>query len=303
MGGGYKRWSSSSPAEQITLLDEVGRPMRTITPVMAQSWRSSLATATPAQAARLHVWLGEYLLSVCHEPEEADAQFEQAERLAGTNNPVGGLAAYDAVMTLFYEGAYQEATEGFEALANPKTAHPGYDGRVCAYWARHAAACAGYHRQRSIAGIPEPPRLDPLCGVASLAACLRALHRPYDRATLLRACPAVGDTRTLADLMTAGRRLGVTVRPVALDDAGLMTLPKPMIAHVERDHFVAVLRADRKGVTYLCSDCGAWPGGTVDLTWKQWHLITSGVYAAVTALGASGMAVLQDLTSPEPVFH
>jgi len=59
-------------------------------------------------------------------------------------------------------------------------------------------------------------------------------------------------------------------------------MPLPAVAYVEHDHFVAVVRADRSGVAYLCSDCGPWPGGRVDLTWKQWHALTPSAYAVVT---------------------
>ena len=65
-----------------------------------------------------------------------------------------------------------------------------------------------------------------------------------------------------------------------------MALPKPLVAYVEHDHFVSVVRADQRGVSYLCSDCGPWPGGRVDLTWRQWHLLEGGLYAAVTAPAA-----------------
>ena len=91
----------------------------------------------------------------------------------------------------------------------------------------------------------------------------------------------------MSDLVDGGKRLGVVIRPVRADDRGLRSLPKPAVAYVEQDHFVAVVRADRRGVSYLCSDCGAWPGGRVDLTWKQWHALNPGVYATVTKAGSA----------------
>ena len=77
----------------------------------------------------------------------------------------------------------------------------------------------------------------------------------------------------MADVIAAARKLGRTAYPIAADDKALINLPKPMVAYVEHDHFIALLRADRQGVSYLCSDCGPWPGGKVDLTWKQWHAL------------------------------
>ena len=168
----------------------------------------------------------------------------------------------------------------------PRTRLAGYDPRTCALWYRHAGACAGYHLQHAQLGIPEPSQLDPQCGIASVAAALRALSLPYDRKTLLAACRVTGEGSTMSDLVDGGKKLGVVLRPVSADDRGLMALPKPLVAYVEEDHFVAVVRADRKGVCYLCSDCGMWPGGRVDLTWKQWHTLNPGVYATVTKAGS-----------------
>src|SRR5580704_9442772 len=46
------------------------------------------------------------------------------------------------------------------------------------------------------------------------------------------------------------------------------------------------MAADGSGVTYLCSDCGAWPGGDVRLNWKQWHALEGGLYGVVTVPGS-----------------
>src|SRR5687768_16191299 len=56
----------------------------------------------------------------------------------------------------------------------------------------------------------------------------------------------------------------------------------PLVAHVERDHFVAVLAADGKGVTYSCTDCGHWPGGQVRVTWEQWREMKPGLMVAIS---------------------
>jgi len=88
--------------------------------------------------------------------------------------------------------------------------------------------------------------------------------------------------------------------------AGLIALPKPVIAHVERDHFIVVTAADRKqGVAYICSDCGPWPGGRVRLTWNQWHMMDADVYGVVTKPGTASddwmAAVLQGKRPPAQV--
>jgi len=44
-------------------------------------------------------------------------------------------------------------------------------------------------------GIPEPPRLDPYCGVASVATCLRNLGLPWDIKSVSRICRMTGVSR------------------------------------------------------------------------------------------------------------
>jgi RHS repeat-associated protein len=292
--------------DPLSLLDQVGNPAYPISAADEKAWVQALHTGIqhtgmlqtgtlytgmqhsgrllPAEAARLHLHLGEALLGRDKQPEEADRQFALAERLVSPSSPVYGRAAYDSVLTLFYRGAYAEAANGFLRLLS----HPhltGFERRDCALWMRHASACAGYHQQRANKGIPEPPQLDPLCGAASLASSLRALGLPSDRHTVVQVVRPTGEGSTLTDLVAAGPRLGASVRCVSADDHGLMELPKPVIAFVEHDHFISVIQADAQGVSYLCSDCGPWPGGRVDLTWSQWHLLEPGEYAAVTHPG------------------
>lgn len=94
-----------------------------------------------------------------------------------------------------------------------------------------------------------------------------------------------GRGSNLRDVLNAAKKLGVVARPVTADDRGLIALPKPLVAYVEHDHYIAVVRADKRGVSYLCSDCGPWPGGRVDLTWKQWHALDPVLYVAITKPG------------------
>ena len=128
---------------------------------------------------------------------------------------------------------------------------------------------------------PNRPRLDPLCGAAALAACLRNAHRAYDKRTVLANCRVTGMGSTMKDLIDAARKMGMAAHSVTADEQGLRALPKPLIAHVENDHFIVVTHTDAKYVTYLCSDCGAWPGGEVKLTWAQWRALEANAYVAV----------------------
>jgi len=284
-----------------TLLDEVGQLSRPVTYRQALLWRQELkAQPLPvSQAAQRHLWIGEWQLAHNEQPHLGIQEFLSVQALTKKSDPLFGLARYDTATALYYEGAFQDAADAFHALLVSKTALTGYDHHTCAMWLRHAEACAGYHEQHARQGIPEPPRLDPQCGAAALAASLRSLALPYDRKIVLASCRVTGEGSTLSDLVDAGKKLNVTVRAVSADDRGLISLPKPVIAYVEHDHFISVIAANKKGVSYLCSDCGMWPGGQVNLTWKQWHLLNPGIYAAVSQPGSVWDKALAALPSAE----
>ena len=272
----------------LSILDEVGNLASPVNHQQAAAWQRELAAhLSPEEAAKRHVWLGEWRLAHDQEPEAAFAQFQAAQRLTEPADPVYGLAAYDRAMTFFTEGAYADAQTAFGHLLARVPRLGGFDRRGAALWKRHAGACAGYHADRARAGIPEPTRLDPLCGPAALAASLRALGRPYGRKAVLARMRVTGEGSYITDIVAAAPGLGANARMVRADDRGLELLPKPVVAFVEHDHFVSVVRADNKGVSYLCSDCGPWPGGRVDLTWRQWHLLDGGLYVAVTRPGTA----------------
>jgi len=272
---------------RLSLLDENGRLVHPVAPVQIDAWKKEIKSTKlhAERSAALHLWLGEWQLAQNEQPHTALMHFEQVEKLALPGSLCRKVAAYENAVALMHEGAYQQAAESFHSLLTLKNS-VAYDRFACALWYRHASACAAYHSDRARLGIPEPPYLDPQCGVAALAACLKPLALPYDRKSLLSSCRVTGEGSNLKDLVDGGKKLGATVRPIAADDQALMTLPKPLIAHVERDHFVALIRADEHGVSYLCSDCGAWPGGRVNLTWMQWHAINPDVYAVVTRPGS-----------------
>ncbi|HET6382246.1 MAG TPA: cysteine peptidase family C39 domain-containing protein, partial [Armatimonadota bacterium] len=272
----------------VTLLNELGRLARPVSPLELAAWKGQLHHGhLPADiAAKLHIRLGEYELAANEQPGTAIWHFGQVSKHAPAR--LRGLAKYDTAVAGYYEGAYAETQQAFKRLLSPKTGLPGYSIKACALWVRVAGVCAGYHAQHSKMGIPEPPRLDPYCGAAALAECLRSMGRPYDKPTLVSACRVTGEGSTLQDIVDAGKKLGVVVRPLTANDAGLIALPKPVIAHVERDHFIVVISATRKaGVTYVCSDCGPWPGGKVRLTWNQWRMMDADVYGAVTRRGTA----------------
>jgi hypothetical protein len=246
-----------------SLLDEVGRLAHATPTGQISAWKTELKTTGPAasRAASLHLWLGEYTLAHDEQPDLSIWHFRRARKLTSPTDRRHGLAAYNTAIALYYSGRYPEAAHAFQRLLQPKSALTGFSRRRCALWSRMALACAGYHAEHAKMAIPQPERLDPLCGAAGLAICLRALSLPYDKETVTKACRYTGMGSSAHDIVDACRKLGVVGRVVTADEQGLKALPKPAVAFVERDHFIAVTRADEKGVSYYCSDCGHWPGG------------------------------------------
>jgi RHS repeat-associated protein len=280
-----------------TLLDEVGYLSHPVPAVEWRGWKTELLTSHPtaSRAALLRIELGEYALAQDEQPELAIQSFRQAQSLVKKNDPLYGLAAYDSAIAICRMGAYEQAAQAFHHLLGEKLT--GFPIATCAFWYKHTSACAGYHAEHAALGIPEPTRLDPLCAAAALAASLRSFGLPYDKKVVLGHVLVTGEGSNLQDVINAGPKLGVNVRPITATDKGLMALPKPIVAYVERDHFVSVIAADKKGVSYLCSDCGPWPGGEVDLTWKQWHAMAPGIYGVVTRPGSLWDQAIQEVLS------
>jgi RHS repeat-associated protein len=270
-----------------TLFNNIGQLARPVPTTLAPQWRAALHTGTldHKRAAQLQIWLGETLLSHDQQPEQAAEHFRQAQHLLAKSDFLYGLAAYDNALALYYAGAYGEAKDAFLALLTQRPALHGFDRKTCVLWSRMAIACWGYHELRSALGIPEPTRLDPLCAAAALATCARDLHGAYDKQTILRACRVTGEGSVMADVLTGADKLGYSARLLTCDEEGLKALPKPLVAYVEHDHYIAVVDASDRGVSYLCSDCGPWPGGRVDLTWKQWRALEATQFVVVRRPG------------------
>ncbi|MFI5385565.1 MAG: RHS repeat-associated core domain-containing protein [Fimbriimonadales bacterium] len=276
-----------SPAGQRvngTLLNEVGRMPPQVGMDQVRRWQSELRTEGIAKerAAWLNLWLGETWLGR-EEPDESEAYFARACAL-GKGGSAEGLARYDLALARFYEGMYEESRHEIRVLMKSRLG--GFNRRNAAMMASHGAACAGYHQSHSELGIPEPTRLDPFCGVAGLAVYSRAAGLRFDRKFLADRVPHHGMGSSAEDILQGCRNLGLSGHAVTADETGLCFLPKPLVAHVERDHFVALTRADRNGVTYICSDCGPWPGGEVQLTWKEWRALEPDVYVVPTKKGS-----------------
>ena len=84
-----------------SLVGAEGELRRLVSPTDLEAWRAELHHgARGTRGAWLHVWLGEYLLTVIEEPERARWHFRQARRLAPSREYAYGLAAYQDARTL-----------------------------------------------------------------------------------------------------------------------------------------------------------------------------------------------------------
>ncbi len=279
----------------VSILNEEGALDFAPTSVQVATWhREAVHSVVEDVKSLALIHLGEMQLAVDHHPQAAILLFQHAWAEAGNDSRERSLAEYDAAVSRYAMGAYARSASEFTALLHH--AAPGaFSHRLCALWARHADACAGFHALRAAQNIPEPPQLDPYCGAAALAVYLRAHRLPYSREHVASVCKITGEGSTLQDVVLAAKRLHLGAYTVTATDKGLEKLPKPLMAFVERDHFIAVTKANKVGVDYVCSDCGPWPGGAVHLSWKQWHLLEPTGYAVFCKRGSRWDGALRAL--------
>jgi len=264
----------------LSLLNDTGHMARPVSASQVSTWRSELAANTLSRRgiALRQLWIGEWQMAHDENLIGAQAHFDTAAHLTAVKDKVHGLAVYDTAVNLMLGGRYEKARSSFEALLTSRKHLSGFDVTTCSLWARHARACAGYHAERAKLGIVEPERLDPNCGAAALAMWLRANNLPYDQATVVKAVRPTGRGSKTREVEAGAERLGLVTKTVAADEAALPYLPKPLMAFIEHDHFLAVTGTDKEGVTYNCSDCGKWPGGYQHITWSQWHKLEATEY-------------------------
>lgn len=331
------RLQSSGQAQNelsaLSLLDDIGHLKSGIAPHQIVLWQqrlhaSSYTKLSSLEKARLQLWQGEVRLARDEEPLDAVSYFATALRLAKAATPkssptshaghlnshpaqlspsshdrlvaaaIKSISQRDIGFSQFYSGRYAHAAQSLRALLTSHQPLVGLDRRAVALFQRHASACAGYHADREKLGITEPTRLDPLCGVEALAACLRDLHLPSDKKTVLPTCRVTGEGSNLQDIIDAAHKFQLTAIPFSADAQGLQALHTALVAYVEHDHFVALTKADKEGVTYLCSDCGLWPGGEKHVTWKQWKAMEAGPYLAICKPGSLVEQALRSALQP-----
>jgi len=276
---------TASSAKQVrlaslSLLNDTGNMARPVSVAQISTWRTELAANTLSRRgiALRHLWIGEWQMAHDENLIGAQSHFDTAAHLTAVKDKVRGLAVYDTAVDMMLAGRYEKARVSFEALLKSHKSLSGFNAATCSLWARHARACAGYHAERAKLGIVEPERLDPNCGAAALGMWLRANNLPYDQATVVKAVRPTGRGSKTREVEAGAERLGLETKTVAADEAALPYLPKPLMAFVEHDHFLAVTGTDKAGVTYNCSDCGKWPGGYQHITWAQWHKLEATEY-------------------------
>jgi YD repeat-containing protein len=297
-----------SPFPEQTLLDLSGKLRRPVPPELYHSWKKELNHSnklSPSRAALLHLWVGEYELAVNEALTKAAWHFRTAQKLAPARKKDAfyGWASYNGAVTIFNQKKYREAAEAFDTLLRGhKTPLIGFDRRAASRWLKHTGFCAAQSEALVARGVPRPAKLNNECGAASLAACLRALKLPSEKATVLAATRVTERGSNLQDLVDACPKLGAKGFAVLADSReALLALPKPLVAHIQGDHFCAVTSADVKdGVKYLCSSCGVWPGGEMHVSWDQWDAMTPGAYLCVQRPESQGGKVMAHLLNEQP---
>ena len=191
-----------------------------------------------------------------------------------------GLAQYDLGLAMYYQGKYEESLSHFRAAL--ATGNPAIPTNRAQLMSQHARACAGYHKVREQAGIFEPGKVDPLCGVESLQKIARHYGIVLSNTKAAGLVKHTGEGSSMQQIADGIESVGLHAYPITCDEAGLRLVSKPLVAHVEHDHFITVTSADDSGVSFWCVDCG----GDMHVTWPQWKLMEADAYLVCTRPGS-----------------
>ncbi len=196
------------PALGPSIVDEVGHLARPVTASDAALWKAELTkepnagTLTRSQAdyfAQRLLWLGEYELAAERAPATAQDHFRAAFALTNNTDSYHGQAVYDIGLCKFYLHNFEACTDYYIHMLRVRPEPAGLDRSSFYFMYRHAGACNGYHQGNARLGIPEPPVLDPLCGVEALASSLKSLGVAYDKKTVLAQCPVSQEGNNLQE--------------------------------------------------------------------------------------------------------
>lgn len=268
-----------------SLLNPLGELVYPITEELAQSYQKGMDDASKLRRCEL-------LLARDCQPvlaEEALAQIIRAEKIA---SPLRALAKRAKAFALFFQGRYREAEDYLEALCD--SGEIGIDRKSLQAFRLHAEVCASYHEAHERAGIFQPGKVDPLCGVRAVAKSAERWGVPYNEKTTALYVRHDGFGSSNHDIVKGIQAMGLEALTFKGDFELVKYLPKPLIAHVERDHFITVLETDEQKVTYWCVDCN----GKRNVTWKQWKLMEPGGLITVHQQDSEELRQLRAAFSP-----
>jgi hypothetical protein len=212
--------------------------------------------------------MGEYAMSWLCSPIAAEREFGKAAS-EGCGDPALAIwAGYDTALAVARTGNYHEASRLFAKCVSTEKFGT-FDKSLAWRWQRQMDFRAAYHDKNAKLGIPEPASLDKQCGVLALRAAI-APYASISQEKLDNLSHNSGLGNSIDQLAATAIGLGYHARVVQLTDAGLSTMPVPVVTFVEQDHFTAILRTDSKYVTLLCPDCSRVP---FRVTWRQWHAL------------------------------
>ncbi|MBS1712976.1 MAG: hypothetical protein JST30_01430 [Armatimonadetes bacterium] len=290
-----------------TQLDQGQRLTQPIDAATLSKWNDDCKSDDVEVRAKALIRLGEIDLGLKRDPFAAETKFSEVLRLRPVDRSAVSLAHFDRAMAFFYSGRYKAAQRELDDLIHDN--HSVINPKVLAIWERKAFACAAYHEEHAKAGIRQPAFSDPMAGAASVAIALDKLGKPYKRSDIEQNVPHTGLGSSLRDIDKGASSFGLRAVPFTLKTPELLidTLKEnngmPVVVLVERDHYVTAVKADKSGVTYMCTDCGPWPGGELEVTWKQWRLMDPGPYAALSKPDGSLVKALEGLTDLSSVEY
>ena len=150
-------------------------------------------------------------------------------------------------------------------------------------WRRAMRIAKSRHQKLVKLGVPTMAYPNPECGLKAFQIALKGAGVDKTSDQIKKLCPTAEVGSGIDDLRVAAEKLGLKAWKVQMDARLLKTMPQPVIAYIDQSRFVAVLRADDKGVTYRCGHCETWPGATQKVSWEQWGLLEPSVYLAIAS--------------------
>ncbi len=267
-----------------SLLDEVGQIQYAVPADKIASWKRDSAPLSKLRLAEL-------TLSGSREPRVAEAELAKVITENRNCKEISLLAKRAKAFALHFQGRYREAANYLRDLI--KSGAP--NSRALIGFMRHSEACAGCHAAHERLGIYQPGKLDPLCGVRSVAKVVTRFGVPYDEQTASAKVRHDGFGSDLKDIAKGIEAFGF--QPIVLTGKAevVSKMPMPVIAHVEHDHFLTVIAASRSGVKYWCVDCG----GTRQVSWRQWAAMEPDVFVSAVKPDSEESVWIADAFEPE----